>query len=131
MERFSQNVQKRISIVQRSMIPGKNCFFEKVDFFSTLDLEQMLFESFAATFQQLREKCNPSVHRNNLKKYCSLFDRYQIFSFRDFDRCNFEHSKKTNLSVFSIRRSTYPEERLDEISFLQRIRIVLSFLDFE
>ena len=31
----------------------------------------------------------------------------------------------------SIRHSTYPEDRLDEISFLQRIRIVLPFLDFE
>ena len=68
VETFWQDVQNCISIVQRSMIPGKNCFFEKVDFFSNLDLEQMLFESFAATFRQLTEKCNPSVHRNNLKK---------------------------------------------------------------
>ena len=35
------------------------------------------------------------------------------------------------MSVLSIRLSTYPEERLDEISFLQRIRIVLPFLELE
>ena len=35
------------------------------------------------------------------------------------------------MSVLSIRHSTYPEERLDETSFLQRIRIVLLFPDFE
>ena len=51
--------------------------------------------------------------------------------FTDFHWWIFEHSKKTILSVLSIRLSTYPEERLDEISFLQRIRIVLPFADFE
>ena len=86
-------------------------------------MEQIWFKSFVATFRQLRENCNPSVHRNILKK--------EIFPFTDFDRCNFEHSRKTILSVLSKRPSTYPEERLDEISFLQRIRIVLPFLDFE
>ena len=54
-----------------------------------------------------------------------------FFSFTDFDRCIFEHSKKTILSVLSIRHSTYPQERLDEISFQQRIRIVLPFPNFE
>ena len=131
VETFWQDVQNCLSIVQRSMIPGKNCFFENVDFFSNSDLEHILFENFAATFRQLRDHYNPSVHRIVLKKKCSLFDRYQIFSFTDFDRGIFEHSKKTILSVLSIRHSTYPEERLDEIFFLQRIRIVLPFLDFE
>ena len=68
VETFWQNVQNCISIVHRSIIPGKNSFFENVDFFSNLDLEQIFFISFAATFRQLRENCNPSVHRNILKK---------------------------------------------------------------
>ena len=54
-----------------------------------------------------------------------------LTSFTDFDRCIFEHSKKTILSVLSIPHSTYPEERLDEIFFLQKIRIVLQFPDFD
>ena len=54
-----------------------------------------------------------------------------FFSFTDFDRCIFEHSKKAILSVLSIRHSTYLEEWLDEISFLQRIRIVLPIPDFD
>ena len=68
VETFWQDVQKRISVVQRSMIPGKNSFFENVDFFSNSDLEQILFQSFAATFRELRENCNPNVYRNILKK---------------------------------------------------------------
>ena len=35
------------------------------------------------------------------------------------------------MSVFSIRHSTYPEKWLDEASFLQRIRILLPFPDFD
>ena len=54
-----------------------------------------------------------------------------FFLFTDIYWCNFEHSNKTTLSVLSIRHSTYPGERLDEISYLQRIRIVLPFADFE
>ena len=131
VETFWQDVQNCISIVQRSMIPGRNCFFENVDFFSISDLEQIFFESSAATFRQLRENCNPSFHRNILKKKRSVFDRYQIFTFTNFNRCNFEQSKKLFLSALSIRHSTYPEERLDEISFLQRNGIVLPFVDFE
>ena len=50
-----------------------------------------------------------------------------FFSFTDSHWCIFKHPKKTILSVLSIRHSTYPEERLDEISFPQRIRIVLHF----
>ena len=73
VETFWQDFQNCISIVQRSMIPGKICFFENVDFLSNSDLEQILFESFAATFRQLRENCNPSVHRNILNKNIVLF----------------------------------------------------------
>ena len=54
-----------------------------------------------------------------------------FFLFTDFHWCILEHSKETILSVLSTRHSTYPEERLDEFSFLQRIRIVLPFPDFE
>ena len=68
VETFCQDVQNCISIVQRSMIPGKNCFFEIVDFFSNSNLEHISFESFAATFRQLRDHYNPSVHRNILNK---------------------------------------------------------------
>ena len=50
-----------------------------------------------------------------------------FFSFTGSHWCIFEHPKKTILSVLSIRHSTHPEERLDEISFPQRIRIVLHF----
>ena len=131
VETFWQDVQNCISIVQRSKIPGRKCFFENVDFFSISDLEQILFETFAATFRQLRVNCNPSVHRNILKKKRSFFDRYQIFTFTNFNRCIFEQSKKFFLSVLSIRHSTYPEERLDEVSFLQRNGIVLPFVEFE
>ena len=68
VETFWQDVQKRISVVQRNMIPGKNCFFENVGFFSNSNLEHILFESFAATFRQLTDHYNPIVHRNILKK---------------------------------------------------------------
>ena len=46
----------------------KKLLFENVDFFSNSDLEQILYESFVATFGQLRDHYNPSVHRNILKK---------------------------------------------------------------
>ena len=54
-----------------------------------------------------------------------------LFSFTDSHWCVFEDPKKTILSVLSIRHSTYPKERLEEFSFLQKIRIVLPFADFE
>ena len=131
LETFWQDVENCFSIVQRSMIPGKSCFFENIDFFSISNLEHFLYESFVATFRQLRQNSNPKVHRNILNKKYSLFDQNHFLLFTDFYWCIFEHSKKTVLSVLSIRHLMYPEERLDEISFLQRIRIVLAFLDFE
>ena len=109
----------------------KTAFLKKLIFSAIWIWSESCLKFLRCFFRQLRENCNPCVHRNNLKKYCSFFDRYQLFSFTDFNRCNFEHSKKTILTVLSIRHSTYPEERLDEISFLQRIRIVQTFLDFE
>ena len=57
----------------------KKLFLENVEFFSNSDLEQFFFESFAETFRQLRKNCNLSVHRNILKKKCSLFDGNHFF----------------------------------------------------
>ena len=48
-------------------------------FFSNSDLEQILYESFVATFRHLRQNYNPSVHRNILNKKCSLFDQNHFF----------------------------------------------------
>ena len=67
-ETFWQDAQNCISIVQRSIIPGKNSFFENLDFFSNSDLDHILFANFGANFRQLRENCNASFHRNFLKK---------------------------------------------------------------
>ena len=48
-------------------------------FFTKMDIEQTFCESFAATFRQLWENCNLSVHRNILKEKCSLFVRNLFF----------------------------------------------------
>ena len=84
VETFWQDVQNCFSIVQRSMIPGKNCFFENVDFFAHSDLEQILYESFVATFRQLTQNSNPSVHRNILNKKYSPFDQNHFSCLRTF-----------------------------------------------
>ena len=130
VETFWQDVQNCISIVQRSMIPGKNCFLKMLTFSQiriwSICCLKVLWQLFASLEKISIQVSTETFWRNNL-----FFDRYQIFSFTDFNRCNFEHSKETNLTVFSIRHSTYPEERMDEIFFLQRSRIVLPFLDFE
>ena len=58
----------------------KNIAFGKLlIFFSNSDLEQILYESSVATFRQLRQNSNPSVHRNILHKKCSLFDQNHFF----------------------------------------------------
>ena len=117
---FSRNVLARCSKLHfkcpEEHDSWKKLLFENVDFFSNSDLEQILYESFVATLRQLRDHYNPSVHRNILNKYCSLFDLYQFFSFMDIDRCNFEHSKKTicQFCQYGIQRI----QRIDWMKFL-------------
>ena len=112
-------------------------FLEKTAFLKMLILSQLPIwsDSCSKILRQLFaswEKIAIQVTTETYWRNKVLFLTETIFfSFTDFDRCIFEHSKIIILSVLSKRHSTYPEERLDEISSLQRIRIVLPFPDFE
>ena len=94
-------------------------------FFSNWDLEQILYESFVATFRQLRQNSNPSVHRNILNKKCSLFDQNYIFLVYGSHWCNFEPPKKTILSIcqFGIQRI----QRNDWMKFLSHKELELFY----
>ena len=109
----------------------KHGFWEIVDFFSNLDLEQILYESFVATFRQLRQKSNPSVYRNILNKKCFLFDQNHFFLVYGLSQMRFWTSKENYFvsfvnTAFNVSRGT-----IEWNSFLKRIRIVLPFGDFE
>ena len=86
-------------------------------------------------FWQLSDNFDKTAIQVSTETFCTKNVLFLIktisFLFTDSHWCIFEHLKKTFLSVLSVRHSTYPKERLDEISFLQRIRIVLPFPDFE
>ena len=105
----------------------KNCYRKFVDFFSNSHLEQILFERFVAFFDNIEKTAIQVSTQAFWTKNVLFLIRPIFFLFTDFHWCIFEHSKKTILSVLSIQHSTYPGERLDEISFLQWIRIILQF----
>ena len=105
----------------------KNCYRKFVDFFSNSRLEQILFERFVAFFDNIEKTTIQVSTQAFWTKNVLFLIKTIFFLFTDSHWCVFEDPKKTILSVLSIRHSTYPEERLDEISFLQWIRIILQF----
>ena len=109
----------------------ENTSFLKMLIFSQIRISNKSFLKVLRQFFASSEKIAIQVSAETFWRKNVLFlTDTKFFSFTDFNRCNCEHSKKTVLSVLSIRHSTYQEQRLDENSFLQRIRIVLPFLDF-
>ena len=80
----------------------KKLLFGKCWFFSNSDLEHILFESFAATFRQLRENCNPGFHRNFLNNKCFLFDRNHSFFVQRLRARHFPNFKQ-NYSISFVK----------------------------
>ena len=75
VETIGKMFKTAIQLSRGAWFLQKNCFWKFVDFSSKSDLEQTLFENFAATFRQLRKKCNPSVHKNILNTKCSFWSK--------------------------------------------------------
>ena len=99
VETFWQVVQDCISVVQRSMIPEKNCFWNSWFFFRCgHGLE--FFESLPEIFCRISEKCNLRVHIYILRTSFLFFDTSLFFLVCGLRPRYFRTIRQNNLVFF-------------------------------